>query len=338
MSTAIDSSTPSILILGGSGFIGRALCEQLVQAHGGRARITVPTRRLGHAPGLQAIQSLPGLTVLPADVHRPETLQALVAGHEVVVNLIAILQGNEAQFQRNHVQLPRQIAAACRAAGVRRLIHVSALGVGAAVDGQTEGPSRYLRSKAGGEAVLQTSPDLDLSILRPSVVFGAGDRFVNLFAKLQALFPLMPLAGAEARFQPVWVEDVAAAIRRCIADPATIGQTYEIAGPEVLSLGEIVGRAGRWSGHPRPILPLPAPLAWAQALMMELLPGEPLMSRDNLGSMRVPNVAGASGLALPGLAELGITPSSLAAVAPSYLRPEQQGCGRLDAWRMKAGR
>jgi len=321
-------SNPNILILGGSGFIGSALCEQLVQALGGRANITVPTRRLAHARGLI---SLPGLRVLQANVHREEDLRRLMAGQDVVVNLIAILQGNKSQFEQAHVQLPAKIAAVAQASGVKRLIHVSALGVAA------DAPSLYLRSKAAGEAQL-LGAGLDLTLLRPSVVFGAGDHFTNLFAGMLRLFPLLPLAGAEARFQPVWVEDVAAAIRRCIADPATIGQTYEIAGPEVLSLGEIVRQAGRWSGHPRTILPLPATLAWAQALMMELLPGEPLMSRDNLGSMRVPNVAGAGGQALPGLAELGITPSSLAAVAPSYLRPEQQGCGRLDAWRTKAGR
>jgi uncharacterized protein YbjT (DUF2867 family) len=170
---------------------------------------------------------------------------------------------------------------------------------------------------------------LDLTLLRPSVVFGAGDHFVNLFAKLQTLFPVLPLAGAEVKFQPVWVEDVAAAIVACVQDQHTAGQTFELAGPQLLTLAEIARLAGQISGHPQPILPLPAPLAWAQALLMEMMPGEPLMSRDNLASMRVPNVA--SGL-LPGLESLGIAPQSIAAVVPAYLSAGQ-GCARLDAWR-----
>ena len=315
-------TSPNILILGGSGFIGRSLCEQLSRHFGGRASITVPTRRLAHA---QAIQSLPNLTVLQADVHQASQLEGLLAGHDVVINLIAILQGNEAQFERAHVALPRRLAEACRATGVRRLIHASALGI--ANDGKP-GPSRYLRSKAAGEAILQRA-GLDLTLLRPSVVFGAADHFVNLFAKLQALFPVLPLAGAQVKFQPVWVEDVAAAIVACVEDANTAGQTFELAGPQVLSLADIARLAGQLSGHARPILALPAPLAWAQAVMMELLPGEPLMSRDNLASMRVPNLA--SGL-LPGLETLGIMPRSMAAVLPSYLSAGQ-GCARLDAWR-----
>lgn len=332
--TTATNSSPAILLLGGSGFIGRALCEQLVRAYGGRARITVPTRRCGHAAGLQAIQSLPGLSVQTADLSRPGELQRLLQGQDLVINLIAILQGSEAQFQRVHVELPRQLAAACRASGVRRLIHVSALGVGGSADGTPE-PSRYLRSKAAGEAVLQAGADLQLTVLRPSVVFGAADRFVNMFAGLQALFPVLPLAGAQARFQPVWVEDVAAALLACVREPGSTAQTYELAGPEVLSLAEIARLAGRLSGHPRPILPLPAALAWLQALAMELLPGEPLMSRDNLASMRLPNVASGR---LPGLSALGIRqPASLASVAAGYLSAEQ-GCGRLDALRKHAGR
>ena len=248
------NSNPNILILGGSGFIGRSLCEQLTRSLGGRARVTVPTRRLSHA---QAVQGLPGLTVLQADVHQPAQLQSLLAGHDLVINLIAILQGNEAQFERAHVDLPRHLAAACLATGVRRLIHVSALGVSS--DGQPA-PSRYLRSKAAGEAVLRNA-DLALTLLRPSVVFGAADRFVNLFAKLQAVFPLMPLAGARVKFQPVWVEDVAAAIVACVQDANTAGQTFELAGPQVLTRAELVRLAGQLSGHERPILPLPAPLA-----------------------------------------------------------------------------
>lgn len=319
-----DDFNPKILILGGSGLIGRSLCEQLLRQFGGRARITVPSRRSRHA---QAIQGLPGLTVLQANVHEDAQLQALLEGQDLVINLIAILQGSEAQFEQAHVNLPTRLAKACQATGVRRLIHVSALGV------QDNAPSRYLRSKTRGEAVLQAA-GLDLTVLRPSVVFGAGDHFVNLFAKLQAVFPLMPLAGAGVRFQPVWVEDVARAIVACVIDKHSIGQTYELAGPQVLSLADIVRMAGQYSGHMRPVLPLPGPLAWAQAVMMEMMPGEPMMSRDNLASMQVPNVASGR---LPTLQTLGITAQAMSAVLPSYLGVDQ-GCARLDLWRRKAGR
>jgi NADH dehydrogenase len=313
---------PTLLILGGTGFVGRALCEALVRRHGGAdLRLRVPTRRLAHG---QAIQHLPGVDLVQADVHDPSSLMRLVAGCDAVINLVAVLHGDEARFERVHVQLPRRLAAACAAQGVRRLLHVSALGV------SEEAPSRYLRSKARGESVLRAA-GLDLTLLRPSVIFGAQDRFLNLFARLQALAPVMPLAGAAARFQPVWVEDVAAALVACLDQRNTIGQTLELAGPEVLTLAELVQLAGRLAGHERAILPLPRSLARLQAGLMELAPGEPLMSRDNLDSMRVPNVASGQ---LPDLASLGIRPSSVYAIAPQYLSPGQ-ACARLDSWRAR---
>jgi len=241
---------------------------------------------------------------------------------------VAILHGSDAAFQRVHVELPRKLASACQAANVRRVVHVSALGVGAGAAGQE--PSRYLRSKAAGEAVLRAA-GLDLTILRPSVIFGEHDRFMNLFATLQSVFPAVPLGGAQARFQPVWVQDVAAAIVKCLADATTIGQTYECAGPDVFTLRQIVQAAGRWSGHPRRVIGLPDSLARAQAHMMEWMPGEPLMSRDNIDSMRVPNVASGT---LPGLAALGIVPAAMESVVPGYLA-EGQGIARLDRWRAR---
>lgn len=313
----------SVLVLGGSGFVGRALCEQLTRQFGAGVRITVPTRRLRHA---QSVQPLPGVTVLQADVF--DDLPRLVPGHDVVVNLIAILQGSTAAFERVHVELPRRIAAAMTGAGVTRLVHVSALGV------SEQAPSRYLRSKAAGEAVLQVAAQtqgLALTLVRPSLVFGAGDASVNLFAQLQGLFPLMPLAGAQARLQPVWVQDLAAALVQVLLRREAIGETYDVAGPRVLTLGELVRLAGQVAGHPRPVLPLPGPLATLQALAMECLPGDPLLSRDNLASLTVPNVASGQH---PGLAELGITPSSLEAVLPTYLAPGM-GVARLDAWRAR---
>jgi uncharacterized protein YbjT (DUF2867 family) len=286
----------------------------------------VPTRHLMRASPLKA---LPTLTLIEADIAHADdaALAALVAGHDAVVHLVAVLHGDEERFRRVHVELPRRLAAACTAAGVRRLVHVSALGVA------RDAPSMYLRSKAEGEAQLRAS-GLDLTVLRPSVMFGARDKLLNTFARLQAVLPVVPLAAAEAQFQPVWVEDVAAAIVACLERPSTVGQVIECAGPDVMTLRDLVQRAGEWSGHPRPVIALPGALARVQAALMALAPGEPLMSRDNLDSMRVPNVA--SG-ALPGLAALGIVPASLAQVGPTYLGGDD-GCARYEPLRARARR
>lgn len=307
-----------ILLLGGTGFVGRALCERLVERDAA-LRLTVATRHLARA---KQVQFLPTVDPLQCDVHDDAQLARVVAGHDVVVNLIAILHGSAAEFEKAHVQLALRLVGACSAAGVRRLVHVSALGVAA------DAPSNYLRSKAEAETILRAAP-LDLSVLRPSVIFGADDSFLNLFAALQSVFPIMPLAGADARFQPVWVEDVAEAVVRCLQRRETIGQTYECAGPQVYTLRELVQLAGRLAGHQRPVLALPEPMGRLQATAMELLPGVPLMSRDNILSMRVPNVASNS---LPGLQALGIHAAALESVAPSYLAPGV-GVARLNRWR-----
>ncbi len=292
-----------ILVLGGTGFLGRHVCEQLTRLG---IRATVPTRRMING---RSVQMLPMVDVIEADVHDPAALQRLLPGHDAVINLVAVLHGNRSRFQHVHVALPEKLAQAMQATGVGRLIHVSALGA------SDEGPSLYQASKAQGEAVLR-SADLALTVLRPSVVFGADDRFLNLFARLQQVFPVIPLAGAHTRFQPVWVGDVAQAIVRSLHQPETIGQTYECAGPAVFTLADLVRLTGRLSGRERPVLPLPTALGYFQALFMEWLPGEPLMSTDNLRSMEVDNVATG---ALPGLDALGITAQALEPIAASYL-------------------
>ncbi len=324
-----------IVVIGGSGFIGRHVCEKL--AASGHS-ITVPTRRLS---GAAHLLPLPRLQLLQCDVHDNAQLAQVVAGHDVLINLVAVLHGTAARFNAVHVQLVRSIVAACKASGVQRLVHVSALGA------ELDGPSMYQRSKAQGEAVLaeacvSASAQLDVRILRPSVVFGAEDKLLNLFANLQKIAPLMPLAGADTQFQPVWVEDVAQAVLQLATTahlpanppallsasvPANVRTSagaaqaaspavYEACGPQVLTLRDLVQLAGRCVGAQRPVLPLPAPLARMQAWVMEHLPGEPLMSRDNLDSMRVPNIASGQ---QPGLAQLGITPSSITPIAPTYL-------------------
>jgi len=238
---------------------------------------------------------------------------------------VAILHGSEADFERAHVALPHKLVAVCKGRGVRRVVHVSALGVAA------DAPSRYLRSKAAGEAVLAAG-GLELTVLRPSVIFGENDKFINLFAAMQKLAPVVPLGGASARFQPVWVEDVATAIVAALDQPASIGQTIECGGPTVYTLAELVRFAGRASGHPRPVIPLPDAIARLQAGLLELLPGTPLMSRDNVDSMQVPNVLGGT---LPGLGALGIEPRSLEAVMTPVLQG-RSGCARLEALRARA--
>jgi len=314
-----------LLVLGATGFVGRSVCEKLVErSDGGDDRIRVATRRVARARHLQL---LPTVELAPGDVHDDATLARMLRDTDVVINLVAILHGSESEFERVHVRLPERLARACVAAGVRRVIHVSALG--AAVDA----PSRYLRSKARGEAALRAA-GLDLTVLRPSVIFGERDRFLNLFAELQSLFPVLPLAGASARFQPVWVDDVATAIARVVDDGSTTGLTIECCGPRVYTLQELVALAGDWSGSSRPVLPLPAALGKLQALVMELLPGKTLMSRDNLDSMRVASVCSGK---LPGLDRLGVETTPLDAVAPRYLG-HVSGEARLEAWRARARR
>ena len=292
-----------ILVLGGTGFVGHHLCKELVRL---QHSVTVPTRDVSRTRG---VQSLPSIELVQADVHDPAALARLVPGHDAVVNLVAILHGNSFEFERTHVELVKKIVRACQDSGVLRLVHVSALGAA------KDAPSMYQRSKAKGEEVLQASP-LDWTVLRPSVIFGEGDRFLTLFAQLQAVLPIMPLAGADTLFQPVWVGDVVSAIVQCLQRDDTARRTFEICGPDRFTLRELVKLAGSVSGHSRPVIGLPTVLAQLQAFMMELAPGQPLMSRDNLDSMKVDNVASGS---LPGLDALGITPSALRDIAPTYI-------------------
>jgi uncharacterized protein YbjT (DUF2867 family) len=321
-----------IIVFGGTGFIGRYVCERLVRAG---HTVTVPTRRLEHA---RSVQMLPGLVPLACDVRDAAQLAQRIAGHDVLINLIAVLQGDEARFDEMHVQLPQRLAAACVQQGVKRVVHVSSLGV------STDAPSRYLRSKARGEAVWQEAVarhGLSVAIVRPSVVFGPEDKLTNLFARLNKSLPVLPLAGSEAMLQPVWVADVAQAICQLASPPFAHAisarspqggaHIVEAAGPQVMSLRQLVSTCGELAGSPRPVLALPGPVATLQALMMELAPGEPMMSRDNLASLKVPNVASGRFDDLP---KLGIQPASLSAIAPDYLRLNTS----LDRYRQHAQR
>jgi uncharacterized protein YbjT (DUF2867 family) len=316
-----------ILVTGGAGFIGRHIVARLVDRGLG---VTVPAR---HRARARHLILLPTVEVVEADINDPPTLDRLVREHDAVIHLVGILQGSRGdpygpEFARAHVELPRGVVAACERHGVRRLLHMSALGA------DPKGPSMYQRSKGDGEAVVRAST-LDWTIFRPSVVFGPEDRFLNLFATLARVFPVLPVGGADVRFQPVWVGDVADAFVNALHRHQTVRQVYELAGPRVYTLRELVQFAAQASGHPRPVIGLPDGLARLQALLMELAPGEPLMSRDNLDSMKVDNVASVQPYVPP--PELGITPTALEAEAPRYLAGVTLRA-RLAAFRTRARR
>ncbi|MDF3010527.1 MAG: complex subunit family protein [Burkholderiales bacterium] len=289
----------NVLIVGGSGFLGRHLAAELARR---ALRVTIPTRRRERAKHLIV---LPTVDVVEADVNAPGVLERLAKGRDAVINLVGILHGN---FERAHVELPRAIVAACRAGGVPRLLHVSALGAG------PDAPSEYLRSKARGEEVVLGAAALDVTVFRPSVVFGPEDRFLNTFASLARYLPVLALACAQARFQPVYVGDVARAMAQALEKPEAHGKRYELCGPREYTLKALVEYACAATGRHRLVLGLPPSLSYLQARLLEWSPG-PLMTRDNYRSMQVPNVC-AQDCTLP----FGLVPTALEAVAPAYLQ------------------
>jgi len=296
----------TIAVIGGSGFIGSELINRLV-ADGRNVRVA--TRRRENAKRL----TIYPVDVLEVNLFDPAQLDVFLRGVDAVINLAGILHSRRgepygADFARMHVELPKKIASACAAEKIRRVIHISALGA------DPQGSSMYLRSKGDGERALQAARGLDTTIFRPSVVFGPGDAFLNTFASLQRAFPVIPVACAKARFQPVYVGDVVQAIVNALDNAETYGKTYPLAGPRVYTLAELVRFAGQSVGRDRRIFALPGFVGRLQARVFEMLPGPPMLTRDNLDSMKTDSVM--SGPIAP---ELGITPTSLEAVAPEYL-------------------
>jgi NADH dehydrogenase len=288
----------NILLIGGTGFVGSAIAHEL--ARRGDCVLTLPTRRRERAKHLLV---LPTATIVEADVHDPAALERLMAGQDAVISLVGILRGN---FQRAHAELPAKIAAAAKAAGIRRVVHVSSLKVAA------DAPSDYLTSKAIGEAALQAA-GLDLTIVRPSVIFGQGDSFLTLFAGMAAIAPVFPLACADARFQPVWVQDVAATVVESLFRSESVGQSYDLCGPTVYALRDLVRYAAATGGHPRMVFGIPMFAAWLQAWAMEFIPNGP-MTRDNIRSMQIDSVCD-TGCKLP----FGRQATALEVIAPTYL-------------------
>jgi uncharacterized protein YbjT (DUF2867 family) len=311
----------SVCIVGGTGFVGRSIADQAC-AHGLRVRVV--TR---HGPKAAKLIVLPTVEVEVANPHDDDALVHAFADMDAVINLVGILHPRGRQgFERVHAELPRKIAHACHAAGVRHLLHMSALGA------SENAPSEYLRSKARGEAALRTHAGiLPYTIFRPSVIFGEGDRFLNLFAQLARFFPVLPLGGARARFQPIWVEDVARCFVSALGDTRAFGQAFELCGPQAFTLAELAQFAARVCGHPRPIVALPDSLARLQAFVFEHLPGR-LLTRDNLRSMSVDNVCASS---FPEV--FGFEPATLEAAATPYLA-RSSSRDRYNRYRHIAGR
>lgn len=293
--------TAPILVIGGTGFIGQSLVERLVsRGH----TVTLPCR--DREKVRQNLIPLPGVTVLSADVHDPHVLAELVPSHAAVINLVGILHGSPAAFRRAHVELSDKIMAAMQQAGVRRYLHMSALGA------NPQGPSQYQQSKGEAEAHVRASK-LAWTIFRPSLVFGPGTCFLSMFADLLKLAPLVPLAGAQTRMQPVWVEDVSRAFVRALEDDGLIQQSLNLVGPTVYSMQELVRYVGRTAGTPRPVLGIPDWAGQLQAALLSVLPNPPL-TRDNLASLKVDNIDPAG---FP--AQLGWQPTALEAIAPVML-------------------
>lgn len=299
----------SILVIGGSGFIGSHIVAQLAAT--GR-RVIVPTRRPHRTRHLTV---LPTVQLVEADVYDPRALDRLVQRADAVINLVGVLHSSSGTpwgpaFEYAHVELPRRLVAACQRKGITRFLHMSALGA------DEHRPSMYQRSKAAGEKIMSSATDLEVTTFRPSVVFGPEDKFLNMFAQLQAVLPVLALGGVQTKFQPVFVGDVAQAFVQALENIDTIGQIYELVGPTVYSMKELLHLAGVYSGHPRPVIELPAALARIQAFLLEHVPGGPIMSRDNLDSMKVDNVATGRHFTPPAW-----QPTPLEAVAPRYLAP-----------------
>jgi uncharacterized protein YbjT (DUF2867 family) len=295
-------------MLGGTGFVGRAIAARLSAAgYDIRVLTRFPARH-------RDLLVLPGLVLIDGDVHDPAFLQRQFNGVDIVINLVGILneRGHSgAGFERVHAELPAKVANVCRHAGVRRLLHMSALGA------SHQAPSFYLRTKARGEdAAHAAGPDVRATSFRPSVIFGASDSFTNRFAGLLRFAPgVFPLACPDAKFQPVYVEDVAGAFVSAIGEYQSYGQRYDLCGPKIYRLRELVSYIAALQGRRVRVIGLNATLSWWQATLLEYAPGKPF-SLDNYRSLTVDSVC-AGGDALRTV--FGIEPTPLEQIAPGYL-------------------
>src|SRR5450631_4571074 len=313
----------SIVVLGGTGFLGTRLVARLIKdGH----EVTVLSRdREQH----KHLLVLPGLTLENCDVYQEPQLSERFRGKQVVINLIGILNErgfSGAGFRRAHVELTQHVLLAARSAGVARLLQVSSL------KAAPDAPSFYLRSKGEAERLIREQSALDWTIFKPSVMFGPGDSFLNRFAGLLAAIPFVfPLAKPNARFQPVFVDDVIDALLRCLHGGASSRKTYQLGGPQIYTLREIVALVAKLTGRRRWIIGLPDFAARLQALFMDFVPGRPF-STDNYRSLCVDSVCTENGFA-----QLKLRPHSMAACARQYLGSLEDNA-RLSRDRAAAGR
>ena len=297
-----------VCLLGGTGFVGRRIASVLIQAG---YRVRIPTRnRERH----RRLLVLPGVDLINADVHDPATLSGLVADCDAVINLVGILHERPRDgsgFHKAHVELVEKAVEASLERGVGRFLQMSALKANA-----EHGPSHYLRTKGAGERVLKSlaGERLKFTIFQPSAIFGPDDSFTNMFAQLIKLFPLLPLVKPDARLAPVFVGDVARAFSAALADDRSVGRTYQLCGPDILSLREVVSEIAKALGRKRIILGLPDPVGRIQAWLMDYaVPGR-ILSVDSYKSLSVASVCTENGLA-----ELAIKPAAMRAMLPTYL-------------------
>ena len=310
-----------VCVIGGSGFVGRHIVH-LLQSSGYSVR--VPSRRYETAKELIV---LPNVDVVEADVHEPAALAGVLRGMDAVINLTGILHEGSARrdnFQQAHVALPRMIVQACLKQGIQRLVHMSALNVDA------RSKSAYLRSKAQGEALARTEA-LAVTVFRPSVIFGPEDRFLNQFAALLRRLPVLALACGDSKLQPIYVEDVARAFVSSLENPATFDQAYNLCGPDVYTLQQLVQIVSDLQQRRRWIFTLGEKASYYQAWLLEKLPGK-LMTRDDYYAL-----LGHSVCSGPFPAVLGFQPTALAAVAAQYLGANA-AFSSYDFWRGHARR
>ncbi len=292
-----------ICLIGGSGFVGRHIAHLLVERGYDIRVLTRDRERAKH------LLVLPSADVIPANVHDPAELQRQFAGMDAIINLVGILhESRRNSFDNAHVQLTQKVLDACRAVGVKRVLHMSALGAA------PDAPSAYLRSKAEAEKhvlAFGRAGAGDTTIFRPSVIFGHGDSFINLFAKLIKTLPVVVLACPNARFQPIYVEDVARAFVDSLEQANTFGRAYDLCGPRIYKLRELIELIAALLGKRRPIIGLGDRLSYLQAWLMEWLPIK-LMTRDNYYSMQVDSVCNCE---FP----FDFEQSTLESVVPDYL-------------------
>ena len=297
-----------ICILGGSGFVGRTLANRLTPEE---YQLRVLTRNRERRKDNLIL--LPTLDLIEADVHDPEQLRKNFSGCDAVINLVGILNErgrHGAGFRHVHVELARKVIEACRDTGIKRLLHMSALNADARL-----GPSHYLKTKGEAEDLVHAAAGHGIRVtsFRPSVIFGREDSFFNRFASLLKFAPVFPLACPQARFAPVYVGDVAEAFTRALTNPDSYGKRYNLCGPQVYTLLELVRTTARCAGMKRLIIPLPDSLSRLQAAVFDFVPGKPF-STDNYLSTRAASVCDRNDLVT-----LGITPVGIDAVVPQYL-------------------